>query len=183
MVYFYLDDIIANAMIESIKIDGRRIMLIRTAKNYGEKVVERLQEMNWVKTVRLKNIHTNAILLFEKNYSDYFIPFMIGEERGYLLRDGVDVMILENLFRKNYPLEVIEAFSNPEIVKETLKNDQYFPSHDCVYCVGFDLDRVDNHSFYVYTGNQNDHEEEFNVGKHKTRNLLKVEGGKNSNYY
>lgn len=118
MVYFYLEDIIANAIIELNGMDGSRKIFISLAQEYGEEVVKKIRENGCY--ANIKSINERSMLLFEQKYSNFFIPYMDMGIKGYLLREERTIEELVIEFRKKSDLDVWSVFSDKEIVSRIL---------------------------------------------------------------
>ena len=119
VIYFYLEDIIANAIIELNKIDGSRKIFVCVAKEYAEEVVKKICEKGYY--ANIKSINERSIMLFEQKYSNFFIPYIELGMKGYSLKEDISIDELLAVFRKESALDIWSTFSDKEIISRILR--------------------------------------------------------------
>lgn len=131
MIYLYLEDIVANALIEINKVNGTRAVSLDFATKYGEKVLDELKQNGYFAKMKLGE---DAIKYFETNYSLYFTRCQINEKTEYYLNSDRTIEEIDLKFRKTLPEEVSSLLCHIDI------NDIY--SFDEVSLKNHLLDRL-----------------------------------------
>lgn len=111
--YIGIEDLAANALIESLKKGNKRFLTYTEIENYGAKVVQILNESDEKAILILSRDSTNTLF---RNYSDFFEEKENNGERGICLRDEIDVKQLIQKFRGYLALDVLLAFMNERSV-------------------------------------------------------------------
>lgn len=109
--YIGMDDIIANAFIESMRENGNRFLTYKQINDYGDKVADLIREDS---DVFVDKSNTSSVLM---DYSDFFAEQTIDGEIGVELKREKSVSNLINQFRGYLPLDVLRAFADEEITK------------------------------------------------------------------
>ena len=102
--YIGMDDVIANAFIESMKQNGNRFLTYEQINDYGDKVADLIREDS---DVFVNKSNTDSVLM---DYSDFFAEQTIDGELGVELKREKSVSNLINQFRGYLPLDVLRAF-------------------------------------------------------------------------
>lgn len=87
-IYIYIEDLVANALIELVENSGKKEVLFKELDAYGTMVVKYLNEKREQAILNLSKDHTAEFLY---DYSDYFELFSRGIEEGIRLREGISV--------------------------------------------------------------------------------------------
>lgn len=112
--YIGIEDLAANALIESMRRADKVFLTYKEIENYGSRVVELLNEKGEKAVLILSRDSTNALF---RNYSDFFEERNINGEMGVALREGVTLEKLINQFRGYLALDVLMAFVNETSVQ------------------------------------------------------------------
>lgn len=112
--YIGIEDLAANALIESMKKSNKNFLSFKAIESYGAKVVEILSEMNEKAILILSRDSTNALF---RNYSDFFQEDLENGECGIRLKENVTVSDLIVKFRGYLALDVLKAFVNNSSVQ------------------------------------------------------------------
>lgn len=112
MIYLYLEDIIANALIEKNKLDGTTQVSWNLLEQYGEEILKKLTEKGYLAKIKLSS---QALLYFEKNFSNYFTWNISNEELTYYLNENRTIEEINLKFRQNLPKEMIEILHSIDI--------------------------------------------------------------------
>lgn len=99
-----MDDIIANAFIESMRENGNRFLTYKQINDYGDKVADLIREDS---DVFVNKSNTDSVLM---DYSDFSAEQTIDGELGVELKREKSVSNLINQFRGYLPLDVLRAF-------------------------------------------------------------------------
>jgi hypothetical protein len=99
-----MDDVIANAFIESMRENGNRFLTYKQINDYGDKVADLIREDS---DVFVNKSNTDSVLM---DYSDFFAEQTIDGELGVELKREKSVSNLINQFRGYLPLDVLRAF-------------------------------------------------------------------------
>lgn len=102
--YIGMDDVIANAFIESMRENGNRFLTYKQINDYGDKVADLIREDS---DVFVNKSNTDSVLM---DYSDFFAEQTIDGELGVELKREKSVSNLINQFRGYLPLDVLRAF-------------------------------------------------------------------------
>lgn len=112
--YIGIEDLAANALIESMRRAEKTFLTYKEIENYGSRVVEFLNEKGEKAVLVLSRESTNALF---RNYSDFFQEKKINGEMGIELKDDVSLEDLINQFRGYLALDVLMAFVNENSVQ------------------------------------------------------------------
>lgn len=112
--YIGIEDLAANALIESMRRLKKSFLTYREIEDYGSKVVEFLNEKEEKAILILSRESTNALF---RNYSEYFEEKSVSGEMGIALRDDVTLEGLIMEFRGYLALDVLMAFVNDSTVR------------------------------------------------------------------
>ena len=112
--YIGIEDLAANALIESMRRAEKTFLTYKEIEDYGSKVVELLNEKGEKAVLILSRESTNALF---RNYSDFFIEKSVNGEMGIELREEVTLENLINQFRDYLALDVLMAFVNESSVQ------------------------------------------------------------------
>jgi len=124
MYTIYIEDLIANSIIELSQIDGSRKVNIKKAEKYGNAVIKKLKDQGITADLRLSRDLTAE---FEYSYSAYFSVNRIdSRETEYILNPEKTIDDLIKRFRAYLPLDVLIAFMDEEVVKEGLNQKKDF---------------------------------------------------------
>lgn len=111
--YIGIEDLAANALIESLKKSQRSFLTYEEIENYGSKVIELLTEKGEKAVLILSRECTNAMF---RNYSEYFEEQTNCGVKGIALKSGVEVEDLIEKFRGYLAIDVLMAFVNERSV-------------------------------------------------------------------
>lgn len=111
--YIGIEDLAANALIESMRRLEKGFLTYEEIESYGSKVIEFLNEKNEKAILILSRESTNALF---RNYSDYFEEKMVDGEMGINLKENVSLDELIMRFRGYLALDVLMAFVNESTV-------------------------------------------------------------------
>ena len=111
--YIGIEDLAANALIESMRIE-KRFLTYREIEDYGSKVVEILNEKGEKAVLILSRENTNALF---RNYSDFFEEKTENDMKGIALKEGIELEDLIMQFRGYLALDVLMAFVNERSVQ------------------------------------------------------------------
>lgn len=116
MMCFYIgiEDLAANALIESMRRAEKTFLTYREIENYGSRVVEFLNEKGEKAVLILSRESTNALF---RNYSDFFQEKNENGEMGIALKKEVTLENLMTQFRGYLALDVLMAFVNENSVR------------------------------------------------------------------
>lgn len=112
--YIGIEDLAANALIESMRRSKKTFLTYKEIENYGSKVVEFLNEKGEKAVLILSRESTNALF---RNYSDFFQEKEVNGEMGIQLTKEVTLENLINQFRGYLALDVLMAFVNDNSVQ------------------------------------------------------------------
>lgn len=102
--YIGMDDVIANAFIESIKQNGNRFLTYKQIDDYGNKVADLIRKDS---DVFVDKSNTDIVLT---DYADFFSEQTIDGALGIELKREKSISDLINQFRGYLPLDVLRAF-------------------------------------------------------------------------
>ena len=111
--YIGIEDLVANALIESLKKLNKRILTYEEIENYGAQVIQILNENNEKAILILSRNNTTALF---HNYSDLFEEIDINGQKGISLKSNVELNQLIKRFRGYLALNVLMAFINERSV-------------------------------------------------------------------
>lgn len=114
MLYLFIEDIVANALIELNKLDGSRTISLASARRYGNELIKKLKEQGYY--TKLKANEEFFITQFEKKYADYFVGYYVGEEKIYSLNEDKTIEDLIVRFRKPIPEEIVDFFMSVDVI-------------------------------------------------------------------
>ena len=112
MFYIEIDDLAANALIESMRRAGKTFLTYKELENYGSRVVELLNEKGEKAVLILSRERTNALF---RDYSE-FREKTVNGEMGIELKKEVTLENLINKFRGYLALDVLMAFVDENAV-------------------------------------------------------------------
>lgn len=112
--YIGIEDLAANALIESMRRAEKNFLTYNEIENYGSKVVKFLNEKGEKAVLILSRESTNALF---RNYSDFFEEKEVGGELGIELKQEISLLDLINQFRGYLALDVLMAFVNDNSVQ------------------------------------------------------------------
>lgn len=112
--YIGIEDLAANALIESMRRAEKTFLTYKEIENYGSRVVELLNEKGEKAVLILSRESTNALF---RNYSDFFQEKNVNGEKGIELKKEVTLEKLINQFRGYLALDVLLAFVNENSVQ------------------------------------------------------------------
>ncbi len=112
--YIGIEDLAANALIESMRRAEKTFLTYKEIENYGSRVVELLNEKGEKAVLILSRESTNALF---RNYSDFFQEKNVKGEMGIELKKEVTLENLINQFRGYLALDVLMAFVNENSVQ------------------------------------------------------------------
>lgn len=112
--YIRIEDLTANAMIETMKRSEKRFLTYEEIEEYGAKVIQYLNEKGEKAVLILSRENTN---IFLRNYSEYFIEEEIDGSKGIRVRDekGIDDLIEQ--FRGYLALDILLAFIDQNTIQ------------------------------------------------------------------
>lgn len=108
-----IEDLTANAFIESLKKSDKRVLALKDIEDYGSRVVKLLNENGEKAKLVLSREKTSALF---HDYSAFFVKSEIDGKRGIRLQDGVNAEKLIKQFRGYLSLNVLLAFINERCV-------------------------------------------------------------------
>ena len=117
MLYLTIEDIVPNSIIELEKINGRKNVTIEEAKKYGEEVAKHLTKRGYYTRLKLNPGLTES---FEIKYGNYFEKYYDKDTYGYYLNEEKDIEEITKIFRTPLVSEVIESFTNQEVIKNSI---------------------------------------------------------------
>lgn len=112
--YIGIEDLAANALIESLRRAKKTFLTYKEIENYGSRVVELLNEKGEKAVLILSRESTNALF---RNYSKFFKEKNVNGEKGIELNEEVTLENLINQFRGYLALDVLMAFVNDNSVQ------------------------------------------------------------------
>ena len=112
--YIGIEDLAANALIESMRRAEKNFLTYKEIENYGSKVVELLNEKGERAVLILSRESTSALF---RNYSDFFEEKEFDGKLGIELKQEVTLLDLINQFRGYLALDVLMAFVNDSSVQ------------------------------------------------------------------
>lgn len=112
--YIEIEDLVANALIETLKKGDKRFLTYREIEGYGAEVVQILKENGEKAVLILSRDNTEA---FFRNYSDFFEEKELRGNLGISLKDGKKVEDLIRQFRGYLSLDVLLAFMNDRSIR------------------------------------------------------------------
>lgn len=112
--YIGIEDLAANALIESMRRAEKAFLTYKEIEDYGSKVVELLNEKGEKAVLILSRESTNALF---RNYSDFFEEKDVDGEMGIALKQNITLETLIHQFRGYLALDVLMAFVNENSVQ------------------------------------------------------------------
>ena len=112
--YIGIEDLAANALIESMRRAEKNFLTYKEIENYGSKVLEILNEKGEKAVLILSRESTNALF---RNYSDFFEEKNVDGEMGIELKKEITLEDLIHQFRGYLALDVLMAFVNENSVQ------------------------------------------------------------------
>jgi hypothetical protein len=111
---FNFEDLVANALIESIE-DGKEPQVTYSQlEKYGKNVLETLSKQGKSAVIPASRINIEN---FIHNYSDYFELEEAGSDYCIKLKDDKNVTDLRKYFRAYLPLELLHIFSGTKLLE------------------------------------------------------------------
>ena len=108
-IYLGIEDLVANAMIEILKVDGTPEISFQDLEEYGSRVVKRLNQEG-IKAYLLLSRESTDHMFYR--YQDFFERKRISNEDGVVLKNGVIMDDLIKRFRTYLDLDAMLAFMN-----------------------------------------------------------------------
>lgn len=112
--YIGIEDLAANALIESMRRAEKTFLTYEEIENYGSRVVQLLNEKGEKAVLVLSRESTNALF---RNYSDFFQEKTVNGKMGIELKEEVTLDHLITQFRGYLALDVLMAFVNENSVQ------------------------------------------------------------------
>lgn len=112
--YIGIEDLAANAMIETLKKGGQRFLTYDEIEMYGAEVVRILKENDEKAVLILSRDNTDALF---RNYSEFFEEEEHNGKKGIKLKADKKVDDLIWQFRGYLALDVLLAFMNQRSVQ------------------------------------------------------------------
>ncbi|MCR3758902.1 hypothetical protein KYB31_07850 [Clostridium felsineum] len=112
--YIGIEDLAANALIETLRKSERRFLTYNEIENYGSKVIGILNDKGEKAVLILSRESTNELF---RNYSEYFEEKNENGIKGIALRKDKEINDLIEQFRGYLSLDVLRAFINEESVR------------------------------------------------------------------
>lgn len=106
-LYIGIEDLAANALIESMNSTGKKYITYENLQEYGTEVVSILLKKG-ERAVLLFSRESKTILF--RDYSDFFQEKLFGDRLGIALKDGIDVEMLIDKFRGYLSYDLLMAF-------------------------------------------------------------------------
>ena len=113
MFYIEIDDLAANALIESMRRAEKHFLTYEELEDYGSRVVKLLNEKGEKAVLILSRERTNALF---RNYPE-FREKTVNGKMGIELKKGITLEDLINKFRGYLALDVLMAFVNENAVQ------------------------------------------------------------------
>ena len=105
--YIGIEDLAANALIESMNKGNKTFFTYKEIEEYGSKVIQLLISQNEKAVLILSRNNTDAMF---RNYSRYFEEDTVDGASGIRLKDEIGVDDLIEEFRGYLALDVLMAF-------------------------------------------------------------------------
>lgn len=112
-IYIGIEDLVANALIESIESTGKREVTFDDLDRYGATVIQLLNEKEKQAILLLSKVRTDQFL---RDYSEYFELFENNSEEGIRVKNGITIKDLWRGFRGDLSLNVMKAFTAEQSV-------------------------------------------------------------------
>ncbi len=112
--YIRIEDLTANAMIETMKKSDKRFLTYKEIEAYGAKVVQYLNAKGEKAVLVLSRDNTNAFL---RNYSEYFVEKNVDGIMGIELKKDKGIDDLIEQFRGYLALDVLLAFVDKKTIQ------------------------------------------------------------------
>ena len=112
--YIGIEDLAANAMIETMKLNSQRFITYNKIERYGAEVVQILKENGMKAVLILSRENTNV---FFRNYFDFFEEEKQNGKTGIRLKADKKADDLIQHFRGYLALDVLLAFMNQRSVQ------------------------------------------------------------------
>lgn len=112
--YIGIEDLAANALIESLSKGHKRFLTYGEIERYGAAVVQILNERSEKAVLILSRDNTNSLF---RNYSDYFEEYEENGNEGIALKSDKEVDDLIEQFRGYLSLDVLLAFINERSIQ------------------------------------------------------------------
>lgn len=112
--YIGIEDLAANALIETLDKRDKRFLTYQEIEHYGTEVAQFLFENGEKVVLLLSRESTNALF---RNYSEFFEEREENHEKGIALKEGIGVDELIEKFRGYLALDVLKAFVNERTIR------------------------------------------------------------------
>ena len=112
--YIGIEDLAANALIQTLEKSEKRFLTYKDIENYGSKVIEFLYENGEKAVLILSRESTNELF---RNYSEYFEEREENNVKGIALKANKKVEDLIKQFRGYLALDVLKAFIDEKSVQ------------------------------------------------------------------
>ena len=112
--YIGIEDLAANALIESMRRAQKIFLTYKEIENYGSRVVGLLTEKGEKAILILSRESTSALF---RDYSDFFEEKKVDGELGIQLKQEITLEELINQFRGYLALDLLMAFVNDSSVQ------------------------------------------------------------------
>lgn len=119
MNYFIgIETLVPNAFIE---LYPKKSISAKAMENYGYKIIEKLGKMGHRPLLELNRDLTSEFL---REYKMYFDLIEVNNENYFILKDGITKDELIMRARKFLPVDILFAVMDPDVVNESLINNQ-----------------------------------------------------------
>jgi hypothetical protein len=115
-IYIYIEDLVANALIEQMKKNNEKSVLFEKLDDYGARVVDYINNKTNNRAVLLVSQQSTMDMLVD--YSDYFELYEDENgKQGIKLKNGITADNLWEQFRSYLSYPMIKAFMDKECVE------------------------------------------------------------------
>lgn len=112
--YIGIEDLAANALIETLEKSGKRFLTYDEIENYGSKVIQFLNKNGEKAVLILSRESTNDLF---RSYSEFFEERQEKNIKGIALKENKKVEDLIEQFRGYLALDVLKAFIDEKSVQ------------------------------------------------------------------
>ncbi|MFL0194428.1 hypothetical protein ACJDU8_02405 [Clostridium sp. WILCCON 0269] len=112
--YIGIEDLAANALIETLKKGKKRFLTYNEIENYGSRVIQFLNRNGEKAILILSRESTNELF---RNYSEYFEEREERGIKGIALKENKKIEDLIEQFRGYLALDVLKAFIDEKSVQ------------------------------------------------------------------
>lgn len=112
--YIGIEDLAANALIESLKKGNKSFLTYSEIEMYGSRVIQLLKQNGEKAVLILSRENTNAMF---RSYSDFFEEQEKNGKKGIALREEKNIDDLIRKFRGYLALDVLMAFVDERSVE------------------------------------------------------------------